>query len=463
MMKPFLISITSFLIIALSCPLATWGQESATATRYNLLSKQYDEVSGFEWSLDPNVVVEKNGKKGVVNVANKLIIPLMYDEIECLGDLFIVCQNGLMGVVDENNKQVIPVEYSEIRPCPDKNGLHFMVAKFPSGSSTEASTALFGLMDNCGNVKIPLAHVNMEMVPIIESTTDVDGRIITAGFDDFKHGLLDFDGRVILPQEYDVIVNIATDWRLLVTKDGRYGIVDWQGNTIMPLDYNDMVFDNYYSSGFAARREQGGKKSKYAFWDFDGKQQSDEIFDNVTGHSFDMFDATIGKRHIITTGFYEGRAAFAEMGDEGDDNNLIWGYMDAHGKVIVKPQFPSAYRFSEGLAAVALTQNESELLYGYIDANGKTIIPPAYTFAGSFMGGMAVVNTLESGQCVINKQGQIVKVFSEDANECSLMRDDMGQVLIKEVSSDGATRFYNAQGKLVKTVIDDATLTADPK
>ncbi|MBR5169468.1 MAG: WG repeat-containing protein [Muribaculaceae bacterium] len=463
MMKPSLITIISFLIIALSCPLAPRGQESVTATRYNLLSKQYDNVSGFEWSLDPNVVVEKNGKKGVVNVANKLVIPLMYDEIKSYGDLFIVYQNGLTGVVDENNKQVIPIEYAEIDACPDKNGLHFMVAKYPSGSSKETSTPLMGLMDDCGNVKIPLAHVNMKKVSFIEAMKDVDGRIITSDSDDSKHGLLDFDGRVILPQEYDEIVNIATNWRLLVMKGDRYGIVDWQGNIIMPMDYNDMVFDDYHSSGFAARRAQGGKKSKYAFWDFDGNKLSDEIFDNVTGYSFDMFDATIGKRHIMTTGFYEGMAAFAEMGDDGDDNHLIWGYMDAQGKVIMKPQFPSANGFSEGLAAVALTQNEGELLYGYIDASGKTIIPPAYTSAGYFMGGMAVVATPGTGEFVINKQGQIVKVFSEDSNERRLMRDEMGQVLIKEVFNDGETRFYNAQGKLVKAVIDGVTLTADPK
>ncbi len=79
------------------------------------------------------------------------------------------------------------------------------------------------------------------------------------------------------------------------------------------------------------------------------------------------------------------------------------------------------------------------------------------------MGGMAVVATPETGYFVINKQGQIVKIFSEDSIERSLMRDEMGQVLIKGDLNDSETRFYNAQGKLVKAVIDGVTLTADPK
>lgn len=66
--------------------------------------------------------------------------------------------------------------------------------------------------------------------------------------------------------------------------------------------------------------------------------------------------------------------------------NGKWGYMDAKGNVIVKPQYDNAYQFSDGLAAVRLKGKG-----GYIDASGKIAIPIKYDYASSFENGNAVV------------------------------------------------------------------------
>ncbi len=128
-----------------------------------------------------------------------------------------------------------------------------------------------------------------------------------------------------------------------------------------------------------------------------------------------------------------------------------WGYADKEGKVVIKPQFSQADRFSEGLAlvwtgGVPLTDSVatsfvkmgyidrtghwvihsrfeyyffddfSEGLvpfrkqfgkWGYMDKTGKIAIRPEFDWAGNFSGGIAPV--LLNGKCAhVDKTGKVV-------------------------------------------------------
>ena len=62
------------------------------------------------------------------------------------------------------------------------------------------------------------------------------------------------------------------------------------------------------------------------------------------------------------------------------------GYIDRTGKVIIEPQFHSAFPFSEGLAAL-----EIDGKFGFIDTAGKIAIKPQYDCAFDFREGLAAV------------------------------------------------------------------------
>ncbi len=97
------------------------------------------------------------------------------------------------------------------------------------------------------------------------------------------------------------------------------------------------------------------------------------------------------------------------------------GYIDTSGNIVIEPKFeyssdqyklfnPEMFLFSEGLAAVAINENESKkhlyivrnapvwieenksLIWGYIDKTGKFIIPPMFTIARNFEDGLAIVS-----------------------------------------------------------------------
>ena len=76
--------------------------------------------------------------------------------------------------------------------------------------------------------------------------------------------------------------------------------------------------------------------------------------------------------------FSEGLAAVALKGK--------WGYIDKSGKEVIPFKYDDASSFSQGLAAVALKGK-----WGYIDKTGKEVIPIKYDFVWPFSEGLAQV------------------------------------------------------------------------
>ena len=81
--------------------------------------------------------------------------------------------------------------------------------------------------------------------------------------------------------------------------------------------------------------------------------------------------------------------------------NGKFGYIDANGKIVVKPQFVLAsYFFDEGLAAVTVGDK-----WGYIDRNGKSIVKPIFSTITPFHNGLASVQVNDKWGC-IDRTGQ---------------------------------------------------------
>jgi hypothetical protein len=87
-------------------------------------------------------------------------------------------------------------------------------------------------------------------------------------------------------------------------------------------------------------------------------------------------------------------------------SNMMYGYIDKTGKMIVPAQFNSAAPFSEGLAAIG----KCDQAY-FIDKTGKTIVAGAFTYASSFSGGLARIEALSKDGLLsgyVDKAGKMV-------------------------------------------------------
>src|SRR6266436_6402064 len=102
-----------------------------------------------------------------------------------------------------------------------------------------------------------------------------------------------------------------------------------------------------------------------------------------------------------------------------------WGYYDANGTIVIKPQFHSAAKFQEGVAAVAVELVERGRAkiqkYGYIASAGKFVIAPKLDFAGPFSNGLAAVRINgnvgyidKTGSMVIRPQYDVGGEFSDE-------------------------------------------------
>jgi hypothetical protein len=103
-----------------------------------------------------------------------------------------------------------------------------------------------------------------------------------------------------------------------------------------------------------------------------------------------------------------------------------WGYIDKTGRVVIKPQFDDALRFSEELAKVKVGRK-----FGFIDKTGKVAIEAKFDAVWRFCEGLAAVNLGgtwkgyrieggkwgfidKTGKMVIEPQSQIqLGIFSE--------------------------------------------------
>jgi hypothetical protein len=127
------------------------------------------------------------------------------------------------------------------------------------------------------------------------------------------------------------------------------------------------------------------------------------------------------------------------------------GFIDKTGKLVIKPQFDSAFPFSEGLAKVRIGDkagfidrtgkivvplkfhgkefgysSDSEIgfkeglavveldgKYGYIDNTGKVVIAIQYQYANDFLGGAAIVLATGPRAYLIDRSGKVLWELKE--------------------------------------------------
>ena len=113
-----------------------------------------------------------------------------------------------------------------------------------------------------------------------------------------------------------------------------------------------------------------------------------------------------------------------------------WGFIDETGKVIIPTRFNEAKPFSEGLAAVVVSDEEyAGGKVGYVDRTGTMVIKPQFDLGGSvsdysFSQGLAAVTVIDkwgyidrAGKVLIAPQFAVAFPFSEDRAVVGVYRE----------------------------------------
>ncbi|BAP29699.1 uncharacterized protein CHSO_0662 [Chryseobacterium sp. StRB126] len=84
-----------------------------------LLPLEYDEISNWvEYGPEKRHFVVKKGKHGLIEYETfKTIILPVYDQFIQRGGVIFACRNGKSGILDTNNKELCPFIFDEIKPA----------------------------------------------------------------------------------------------------------------------------------------------------------------------------------------------------------------------------------------------------------------------------------------------------------------------------------------------------------
>jgi len=197
-------------------------------------------------------------------------------------------------------------------------------------------------------------------------------------------------------QVYDFSEGLAA-----VRVDGLWGFIDTGGNMVIEPQFEWINSLGFRGSVAVVRR----------------LRDDNHFFIDRTGSETEY--TTNWNEIIMRIGYY-GLTPFYIMGEaetEPDGSpDIMWGFRDGAGNIVIEPQFRISHDFSEGLAGVTLDWET----YGFIDTAGNMVIEPQFEEVRLFSEGLAgfrfnqlwgFVDT--TGNIVIEPQFESVGFFSD--------------------------------------------------
>ncbi|MEI6122688.1 MAG: WG repeat-containing protein [Bacteroidota bacterium] len=397
-------------------------------------------------------------QKIIINADNQVIIPTKFRSVSTKGDkLFIKSNNGKTAVYDQNGTLVLP-ECDSIKAWPSSG---YYPSSFSNGYAVTYNAGKASILDTTGKIivkgldSIGTFYTNLLFYKSLckvykggkAALMDKNGVLRTAY--DYSNFILPCVG-VNCPFYFPKRMGKAPKGEncMLTTKDNKFGMIDLQGKIIIPNDY-DIIWKTFDEYGYT----WAVKNQKAGFLSVDGKEITEFKYDNLNDFTEDMAAVAVnvngtllwgyidrtGKeivpcQYTQVDGFFNGMSAVY-------DNTKKGGYIDKTGKLIIPIIYTTTIDFNEDVALV-----KDGGYYGYIDKTGKVLSPFIYSKARSFHQGYAAVyNEKKQHWGYIDKSGKVVIPFVYDTAESFSESDAL-------VEKDGKKFYIKADGKENKDV-----------
>lgn len=334
------------------------------------------------------VYLVKNGKNGYAELKGtdevKSLIPCIYDKLESYSKdaPMRATYNGKEGMIDGNNKIIIPFEYSNI-------GKFYNVGAY--NMAWVEQDGKYGIYNIDGTVIQPW---DIEKAYVMNENSGTS--YLT--FNDFPDpstpyihivvngmtGVLSGKTyKTVIPCKYGYISPVINE-RAFYKANNKWGIMDIQNNSIQDAIYDKIKINNNWLSD-AFTTEGIFQDNMYVF----------------IGDKQGMIDKN-GKAFIPVK--YDSLGVFSENMIVAKCGNL-YGYINSNGEECIPLKYSHADDFSEGLAAV---KNEKGK-YLFIDASGVMVIKPhEYDRVGHFQNGTCKVYR-KNKVWEIDREGKKVK------------------------------------------------------
>lgn len=345
--------------------------------------------------------IEIKGKFGYIDQAGELVIPAIYDlAMPFSNGHAVVALNLMPCLINEQNQRVIDTGlYRQIGTYSD--GLcmveNYKYEKFYINTNNEVVITLPKWVYEARPFSSGIAVVSKEML----HQENKFGREISTV--QYRFGYMNKKGEMLSELIYDDCSDFADGYSRAILK-GKFGLLDQDLKTIIPFKYTQIsapseqkvvVNDNGkfgvympadgnwlvkcsyrlildYNDGMAAFIDS---KNKYGFLNAEGK-------------------VAIKPQYINVKPFSEGKAGVLIEGK--------WGFISKQNELVIRPLFDNVAYFSEGLCPVQVKRR-----WGYINTSGKVVIAADYDITGAFLNGIAPV-VFQDVAVYVNRRGEIV-------------------------------------------------------
>ncbi|MBC7695895.1 MAG: WG repeat-containing protein [Burkholderiales bacterium] len=274
----------------------------------------FEEAESYK---DGIAIAKKDSVCFLINRSGQIISKGYQDINESSHQLYVCKLNNVYGAINAKGEIIIPFSYTKLGNFKNKFAYYL---------STQ-----YGLVD---------IH-NKALPALWDWISDVDSNSIAIVKKKNQFGLMDVDGQVILPTEYDYVTH-CRDEIYLVVKNRLYGFYNVKEKCfVTSVDYD-------YNSSFEASYYTNGKSFKLI--------RDDEVA---------LVDAN--GRYSINFGNYT-NLFFAKDDIIRIQKNNKYGFVDRKLKAVTAVEFDKAKDFEDNCAVVAKGVNTS-----LIDRTGKSI------------------------------------------------------------------------------------------
>lgn len=290
---------------------------------------------------------------------------------------YAINDNGKWGVMDTKENIVIQPIYDEMIIVPDNSKPLFIIT---SDVNYETGTFSSKAYDNNKN----LLYADYDKVEALynqDKSNNLWYENILKVQKEGKYGLINFDGKEVLPCEYDEIKTIAGTKNVVLTiKDEKQGIADNTGNVLVKNEYAQVnTITNKYADGFIIKNDDG----KYGIVSASGELVVEAKYDeikNVTGNK--MYVAKDGENWKIVN--EEGNSflenAFEDVKQINLENVVLkkdgkYGVITINGETKIEASYDDlSFIFTD--TYIAKKDNK----YGIININNEEKLPFEYSF-----------------------------------------------------------------------------------
>ena len=327
------------------------------------LAVSADAAWSYQWLLEPNG-------------SYQTLQPLSDDIAEFYGGE-TVYKYGLVRLSD--GKIIVSAKYDDIRALADG---HFALGKDIKPGKTQGP-GTWGVCDADGAVTVPFDY--------IYGFTVLGDKYLIAENAEYKFGVIDYAGNVVLPFEYDYLTpkyypctdsalyETHDDSPLFAKKGEKYGLIDLTGDILVPFDYDNLAQDFSCPEKeliYAANDSENG--SVEGLIDYTGNV----VVPLAYSHLYFIADNVL----IVYN---------------SDSSGQRYGMVDTSGNILLPLEYDNLSLFyamypSDKLKRSELVQAVSHGKTGVFDLAGKPVVPIAY----------GAVNLFDNDRILVEKDGK---------------------------------------------------------